>query len=359
MDPLRGKDFDTWWASATEDYIDSGTTIAEACVKVGQGSSGGSGVMIGRGQGGTVAIVSAAHVFGSIGPARVKLRDGTSHVAYVHAIDRKTDVALLSAEIATQVVTVPIAPGQPIPGTTTIKIGFPAYAQGAVNVRRGPVVQTRGGHLFNAQLHVRSGDSGGGVFTEDGCLVSIVSGYTGNDTLWGSGTPALHKMVEQHGWSSCIRRLLPKLRPGQPGPGQPPGPSKPMPLPKPPDAVQPLPLPPGPDLKSVMDELAKLREQITAIKPIPGPAGPAGEPGKPGPAGVGLPGPRGEMGSPGTPGKDADAARLAALETDLRKLFVVPFICELLDENGVVVQRVAFGPTTPLRIMKKPVEPKR
>ena len=318
--------------------------------------------MIGRAANWNVVIVSAAHVFGSTGPASVSI-GGTSYSARVFDLDRRTDVALLWADVpqSVPVVTTHVASIQPEPGTATIKIGFPSYAGGQADVRHGAVLSRRGGHLFNAALYVRPGDSGGGVFAADGSLVSIVSGYTNGDVLWGSGTTAIVERLEAHGWGCAIlKRLHPKPRGNPPGGGQAPPapksplPSPPLPLPEP----IALPSPDNPDLKKVLAEIALLREEVAKISKIPGPAGPAGPSGSSGtPGKPGAAGPAGAAGLPGPPGKDADTAKIAALEAELERLRR-PLVAELLDEKGVVKQRVTFSPDQPLRLKLVPVPPK-
>lgn len=359
LPPLTGNDLDPWWSTVptSHDAQATSVTILDACVKVRQGSAGGSGVMVGRAQDGRVAVLSAAHIFGTVGRASVALRDGTSHPAYVHALDRGADVALLSAQIPVNkpLVFTQVAAEQPTPGTMTIKIGFPAYAKGGANVRWGAAVPTRGGFLFNAALFVRPGDSGGGVFTEDGALVSIVSGYTSGDTLWGTGTAALHRMVTKHGWASCIlpkgrpllpRRPAPPPSPG-PGPGSKPSPGEPFP--------KPLPGPPG---------VEPPKPEPLPCPVQPGPAGPPGPVGPAGPAGpVGPVGPKGDRGEPGPlgpvgpPGPGLDTSRLDRLEQEVERLRRQVYLAELLDEQGVVKQRVQFGADQPLRLKLIPVKP--
>lgn len=155
--------------------------------------------------------------------------------------------------------------------------------------------------------------------------------------------------------------MLPALQGGRKPPIKKPAPPDPLPLPT-------VVVRPPVDLGPILDELAQLRKEIASIKSIPGPAGPegptgtAGKPGAAGPAGAaGQPGPIGPPGATGTtgvPGTPADLTRLAALEAELNKWRTTPFICELLAEDGTVLQRVRFGPTTPLRIQLEPVKPR-
>ena len=345
LDPVSGPQLSRWLAYAEASA--AGPTVGDAAVKVSQGTFGGSGVMVGRADDGTVVVLSAAHVFRQTGPARVVTAGGQSFAATVHDLDRKTDVALLSAPIPWDVAVVctPVADACPGPGADTLKVGFPAYAGGKADVRWGKVLSPRSGFLFNASLYVRSGDSGGPVFSGDGKLISIVSGYTGGDVLWGSGTSALHAMVEKHGWACCIfgKRPPKPQKPGKPG-----GPAKPLPRPPPDPEILPPPNP-RPDVGAILIEIELLRKEVAALKGVPGPKGDKGEPGAKGDAGP--------AGPAGLPGKDADAARLAELEAELEKLRRTKFIAELLNEKGEVKQRVEFGPTQPLRLKLVPVQP--
>ena len=353
-----------WWASepAAARLAAEKPTALDACVKVFQSNRGGSGVMVGRrADTGFTVILSAAHVFLSTGPARVKTVAGQSYDAYVYDLDRQADVAILGAEIppATAVVTAPVAEETPAAGTAVVKIGFPAHAQGRADIRKGPTRRPSPAFLFQADVPVRSGDSGGGVFTEDGELVSIVSGFVGDGGLmWGSGTKACQGLLLRHGWPSCIRRRRPAPPPQQPPPkpdrradGGPPALPPELPGAAPPAAA--------PDLKAVLAEIAKLQDAVAAIQLKPGPPGPAGKPGLdglPGPQGPpGKDGPPGLPGAAGPPGSPADPAQLAALSAELDRLRNQTYVAELLDEAGNVKQRVSFGAAQPLRLKLVPL----
>jgi len=137
----------------------------------------------------------------------------------------------------------------------------------------------------------------------------------------------------------CFPKLPRPPIPFKPGPPAPaPNPHHPSVNPQVP--VEPKP-PAGPSAteKLIVEKLTAVEKQLAAVQLKPGPQG--------------EPGPKGE---PGAPGRDADAARVAALEEELRRLKEARYVAELLDADGQVKQRVEFGPGQPLRLKLVPVK---
>jgi hypothetical protein len=108
----------------------------------------------------------------------------------------------------------------------------------------------------------------------------------------------------------------------------------------------PPPATPGADLSPVLSELERQRADLDALtKAVAALAKVRAQPGPQGPAG-----PQGE---PGAPGRDADAARLAALEKRLAALEAKGEIwIEIVDEDGNVLQpakRYPLGSIVPIK----------
>lgn len=161
---------------------------------------------------------------------------------------------------------------------------------------------------------------------------------------------------------ACFPKLI-RPRPDAPRPHAPHPPLTPV-TPVRPPVVQPEPVKPPPEneqLKTVLAEITKLRQEVAAIQLKPGPAGEPGKPGRDGAPGKdGLPGsvgPAGPAGPPGAPGKDVDPATVAALQAELEKLRKTLYVAELYDEQGKLLQRVEFGAGVPLKIELVPVKP--
>lgn len=257
-------------------------TIVETAVSVQQGNAGGSGTVIDYDAPSKTALVaSAAHIFRNTGKARVSFKGAGKGPtdAWVIYLNRQTDVALLEASADwSPVVYTGLAAQDPEPGAKVYKLGYPAYAQGQLNIRTG-VVKPHNGFLFEASVYVQSGDSGGGIFLADGSLCSVVTGYYGPSgrldptAMYGSGTAALRAALQKlraHGGSpvwqtDCCQRpidrgilpwnspspILPRNRPpaDQASPGTMPPPkwrqpeAPPAPVAPPPPAPVPAPAP--------------------------------------------------------------------------------------------------------------------
>jgi len=111
---------------------------------------------------------------------------------------------------------------------------------------------------------------------------------------------------------------FPKVKPRPSPQVRPTAPHPPLtPVKPPPEPVKPC--PPGDEqLKALLVEITKLRQEIAAIQLKPGPQG---EPGKPGVDGKdGGVGPQGPTGPAGPPGKDADRAELDRLKAEVAAL---------------------------------------
>jgi hypothetical protein len=201
--------------------------------------------------------------------------------------DPGNDLALLSARASYRTPTVALAEIEPAPGTAIWKCGYPA---GRFSCRQGYVMN--GGTRFAANLIVRPGDSGGGVFTADGKLVAIATAYVTEqpNIALGVGLPPIKKLVEKACWPK--RAVQPK----QP--------------------------------RQNTDRLFKIEERISVIergleqiKIVVAGVNPAGSAGSPGPQGErGAPGPPGPAGPTGKDGKDANLSELDARVSRIEQL---------------------------------------
>lgn len=284
--------------------------LLAASVRITNGSSSGSGTVIGvDADAGIAVVLTCRHLFsGGIGTITVTFTDGTrAHAEHV-ASDSKADLAAVKIRATAQTPAVKIGETAAVKGKSYWQVGYPGG--------RGPstkwgLTRGRGGRDVRFGFAAIGGDSGSGIFSGDGELVAVLWGGDDGET-WATDLEDVHRFVEA---KCCILRrplfpLLPRFRQQQPWPpGTGPGPGAPLPAPSPgnppakPPGTQP-PAPSPPDNSAVLAAIAELQKKVDAIKPAkdgkdgaPGPAGPAG------PA-----------------GKDADPAQLAALQAKLDAL---------------------------------------
>lgn len=346
-------------------YTPNGS-IEDAAVRVKSGiaptAGAGSGVIIDYDEESSYALVlSASHIFDDPRNPEIRLLDGRPIPArllgkFPYRGNTADDCAILAVRVSSRPTFAKLADAEPAPGATVWKIGFPAYAQGGRNTRRGTVLQSGADRPIRLDLSVRSGDSGGGFFDESGRTVSVVS-ITEGDPETGQPTnisqgPALssiRRLIQKACWPDCIKggQPMPNPRATPPGGTMPPAPNQGG------SGLKPLPPAPVPspgttspgitssDLASLEERLTKRISSIPAgpagpagkdgVKGkdgLPGPSGPAGAPGPQGPAGpagargdtgakgdMGPAGPPGVAGKDGAPGKDADQALIEELRS--------------------------------------------
>lgn len=249
-------------------------------------------------------VLTCKHVCGSErGRVSVSFPSGRSVAGRFLLADPVADLAgiMIAADASTP--WVPIARTHPVKGHDIHQVGYPG-GKGPVtrsgrvlgyNVAKGVLRDPR---VFIPSFHVKSGDSGSGVFlASEKALCGVV---------WGQGdTCAAVELADvQRFHAAC----LPIFRRPCPIPQQPPSPPPP-----PPGIDQ------GRELAELRARVAELEGKIAKVGPAgpAGPAGPPGPPGSPGPAGAG--GRDGQAGPPGPPGSAADVAALVAQIEALRK----------------------------------------
>ena len=279
-----------------------------------------------------------------LGPIEVKFPDGRQYTGRLLDMDRGGDLALLTIDHHAELACTAVAETTPRTGETLWHVGYP--------LGKGPRVQSGlcvgVSDITRIRCRFQSGDSGGGIFSQDGKLVGVVSGFYSNQPNVGNGAalPRIRKFIAAclpgqdrsgHGGQFGIgigifgRRNPSPASPTPPvaGPGSGASPP-PASAPYPPAVAAPF----GAagrdvDVLAILAELKNLRGQIDELAKLKGQPGPAGASGPGGPAGkdgergadglaggrgiagsVGLPGPMGPAGVAGPAGKDADTAAL-------------------------------------------------
>lgn len=312
-DQERSPEFDTGWR--------------KYCVRVHAGRHGGSGTIIGTHEGKGL-VITARHVLDNPGPASI-MRNGQTYPATRLVRAATGDLAALEFDNPpSDIKQIGIADK---PGQRGTMFGFGPDYPGTFHAHQGRYLGRRGKpHVYNAEwlpddeyaFNSENGDSGGGVFDDQGHLSGVLwGGENGKSNV--VSTVKLRQFLEAPATEERIFTLSPffiKCRRISRGPTQAP---QRQPVQYPPDpsqggvtvqapgvAVQVGPQgpqgPPGisPDLTALTAQVkanAAAIGQLTAafqqLQSQPGVQGP------PGPQGTaGAPGPRG---TDGAPGKDA------------------------------------------------------
>ena len=275
----------------------------------------------------------------------------TAH-AYTNRDPQTTDLACLVFRYSGKApMAVEVATASPPLGSPVWQIGFPAAERGRQDVREGRVIRGPAG-MVKADILIRSGNSGGGLFDNRGRLVGITVTSEGLYPHSQSvATETCRRFYEQ----TCLP--LVGRRPRQPQP-VPPSLEPAAPPTMPPAVAPPSTPPPAPDAAAATLALILARlERIEQAKSQPGPPGPAGPPGKDGANGApGPQGPGGPVGPPGPAGRDADAAELAALKAELAALRARRIKVELIGPDGAVIKTDEFGADRPLRLQLIPTK---
>lgn len=160
-------------------------------------------------------VISASHCFRGVNESvRIQFRDGKTFSAYVIAIDRKCDGAILLTEPITEVLpSLELASKTPKAGVKIWHAGFGFDKPG--NREEGKLL---GGPDSNGQnkywLNVSNGDSGGGIcLDQENRLLSPVCCTTRiaqPANVWGAAPEALHRMLAQ---PTRFDELVPKQMP--------------------------------------------------------------------------------------------------------------------------------------------------
>lgn len=302
---------------------DKQRTVADCVVNVRISNAGGSGTNLAQ----EGFVITNAHVVSHEKQARVTFPNGKTYTGEVILADSNVDLAAIRFTNEGEPFTA-LAPSEAPQGTHVWSIGYPlgkffkreAKIRGYQNL-----MNMQGQHSFRMIMFdapVNSGDSGGGIFDDQGQLVGVTNSHGGDAAQLGQGIslPDVQAFVQrcQCGPSGCPPRggYYQPQYPQQPRGGLPPyGPQTPNTPPAPVQPNQPQqPVAPPKDDKLV-DEIKGLREELKKIQLTPGPKGGDGKDGLNGLDG--KPGPQGPQGPPGSPGKGADDTRVAALESEL------------------------------------------
>lgn len=384
---------------AGQTYTTADTTVKITCAPdaSGRGSSG-SGVIV-RLPDGRMPIITCRHVVGSHSVVTIKVHKGKAYYARVKGVDSVTDLAVLQAAFDGTEPATKLSPVAPAMSETVYLTGYPR-AVNEPNTRRG----TFRGYLDGAftrdgtgatTITSTGGDSGGGIYRQDGTLVGILAwGPARVSPGYGPTWANLKSFIDRScGPGGCY----PGYRPGGitgigigigaiRQPAQPQGPINgdlgpqvvPPTVPAGPSVTAPAPAAPSIAIPPTMDKVSddrmerieraieQVSRELRTRSPIAGPRGLPGVKGDPGKDGTnGAPGPRGEPGAkgdkgdkgdPGVAGKDFDPSDLVALREELNRLKNQKFKVELVDKDGKVIQTDEFSVDRPLRIRLKPVE---
>lgn len=181
--------------------------IMAASVRLTVDNRGGSGTVI-HAEARRCWIVTNRHVAMRVGPALVEWSNGARAGARVVHVDRASDLALLIADVAGPVAAVPIATEPPRAGQVVWQCGYPRgrgprLATGEFTGQQSR--DTYGGPSWEFRLGSDSGDSGSGIFNEEGQLIAVLWGGsispTGIASLpgmsYGVALPAVQQLLSQ------------------------------------------------------------------------------------------------------------------------------------------------------------------
>lgn len=295
-------------------------TVLSASLRVdvydGRGIAGGSGTHLGQGM-----ILTNRHVGQQSGLAvTVSTRWGRQYRGKVQSVCRYSDLAMIQLDDPRDLPPATLAPAVAASGSRVWKVGYPASAGRRQEIHPGTMggtVSVDWGKSNQIRMRCSSGDSGGGIFDDQGRLTGVLWGGQGEETTACTFADTTRFIQE-------CQRLLPGRRRGPPaapptsgpscGPGGCPVPPGVEAFPEP--AAPSAPTSGDPTLSQIAAQIQALQNQIQHLPP--------GAKGEPGAAGAkGDPGARGPVGPPGLPGpagKDADPQTIAALQAQVAAL---------------------------------------
>lgn len=162
------------------------------------GTSGGSGTIIDS-RGGHSLVLTCGHVFrdAPTSPVQVTLHDGRSVVGKLLRWAESPDLALVS---------VPVESTAVAPLLDSVSLRMPTVTVGLFSLKRGPIRSVNayrsdkyaGGENFTVARATAEGDSGGGVFTEQGELVGVHWGGDGSEAFV-VAAPVVRRFLETIG----------------------------------------------------------------------------------------------------------------------------------------------------------------
>jgi len=214
------------------------------------------------------------------------------------------DLAAVAYPVTARTTATPLASTSTPAGSMVTQFGYPGNRTPAdgPNMRTGQFKGASSSRMLVFSFAPQGGDSGSGVFREDGTLLAVVSmrvGNPGREWCEGHGAGEIANFYSTVCLPWFKKRHSPPARPApKPEPGRPAPPADPSPPVLPPQQ--------GVDLGPVLEALAALSKEIKAVRDRPLIPGPQGEPG-----------PAGKDGPPGPPGKDGD---LSSLHAEIKRL---------------------------------------
>ena len=213
------------------------------------------------------------------------------------------DLAAVAYPVTAKTTATPLAHTSTPAGALVTQFGYPGNRTPAdgPNMRTGQFKGASSSRMLVFSFAPQGGDSGSGVFREDGTLLAVVSiRFSSGSGGAGHGAGEIANFYSTVCLPWWKNRHSPPARPSppRPEPGQPAPPANPAPPAMPPQQ--------GVDLAPVLEALAALSKEIKAVRDRPLLPGPQGEPG-----------PAGKDGPPGPPGKDGD---LSGLQAEVKRL---------------------------------------
>ena len=188
-------------ASAQSTSADVRQSVCRIHNQLGGSSNVGSGTLVDKTPDGRHGLVlTCAHIFREgTGRVLVEFSPGRSHVANLLAVDRQADLAALAIKQ-------PSVDAAPVSLEIEDQQKFSACGYGPRGVYRCAVGRVVGHAVDTGQMSmmiddpVRSGDSGGGVFDQQGRLVAVIWGEAEGVTYASTGRPLrefLHRVLGQ------------------------------------------------------------------------------------------------------------------------------------------------------------------
>lgn len=174
-------------------------TAQDATVIVQQGTSFCAGVHVGGSK-----VLTAYHCVADGGLTRVTTRDGHEIRARLHTTRPRWDLAVLSTEAPVPTAAAEVGRVPPV-GATAVVIGHPygmplplGYFAGTLrwSVTEG-VISAVGPLAMQLSAPLNPGNSGGGVFDEDGRLIGIVSRKVGQGIGFATHATHLQTLLEE------------------------------------------------------------------------------------------------------------------------------------------------------------------
>lgn len=285
----------------------------------------GSGVALGKTDGGYWVIITAKHVVKDAALVTVGIADKWVAAHSVYPIPTKDDVAFITLDSDYDFQLAGVAEDEAPTGESIVWSG---YSNGTKFQKlSGKVTQTG---FASCPTRPQHGQSGGGVYDQHGRLIGIVSGYDSQGNLVYEPIGRVRRGCEHHWgffWGRCERTPPPVTYP--PPPAQPPVKETPPP-PEDEPAVAPPPVSVKPGKPSV--DLSGIRAELAELRLLIGKA------------------PRCQC-----KGKSCECDA-GAIEARLKKLESTKIPVQITDTNGVVLDQAVYPLGSPIKLKLTPVK---